>query len=189
DLLNLREEPLLLLLGTELDQRRCEQAFTEERDAVRRVRPRVLLVEDDLLGDVRGAPAVLLRPGQADPTVAAEQLLPLDADVPPRLVARTVPRPERGELAAQVLPQPGAHLRPESRFRGRVDEIHGGPTLLDRPVGFLACAPAAVRWSPDPTHPSTFVPTNRRDPAATSAMRGAGSLGRMANARPAHYET
>ena len=101
--------------------------------------------------------------GQVSPTQrsAPSSFSHSTRSVPAGLVARPVPRPERGELAFQVLAQPGAHLRSEGRFRGRVDEVHGGPTLLDRPVmfpgqdrnrGTRAAGGAALASIPWPTH-------------------------------------
>ncbi len=115
---------MLLLLGPVRDQRRCEQALSEEADPSRRAGEGVLLVEDDLLDDPRPAPAVLLRPGHPDPLVAAEDALPLDPGVVARLVGRPTSRPERGELTHQVLGEPAAHLVTEGGFFGGVAEIH-----------------------------------------------------------------
>ena len=126
DRLDLREEPALLLVGAELDECRREQALPEERDPRRRVRPRVLLVEDHLQGERQRPAAVLLRPRHAHPAVGAEHVLPLDADVPAALVGRPAARAERRELAREVLREPGAHLGAEGRLFGGVAEVHVG---------------------------------------------------------------
>src|SRR5262245_1279416 len=108
--LDRRQEASLLLLGAELDKGRCEQPLTEEGDARRRVRPRVLLAVDDLLREVRGAAAVLLGPVEPDPTIAAKQLRPLDPRVPALFVGRATTTAERGEFPGEMLGQPGPHL-------------------------------------------------------------------------------
>src|SRR6266540_1769838 len=118
--LDLGQEALLLLIGPVRDQRRREQPLTEEADAGRRVRLGVLLVEDDLLGEARGTPAVLLRPPETDPAVAAEHALPLDAHVPVALVGRSAAAPDLREVAHEVVGEPGAHLVAERGLRGRV---------------------------------------------------------------------
>ena len=124
DRLDLGEEALLLLLGAVRDERRGEQALAEEADPGRRTRLGVLLVEDHLLDDAGVAAAVLLGPGQADPAVLAEQALPLDADVVAGLVGRTTAGAELGELADQVLGQPGTHLVAECCLGGSVAKVH-----------------------------------------------------------------
>src|SRR5204862_44618 len=91
----------------------------------RGVRLGVLLAEDDLLGEARVAPAVLLGPVEPDPAVAPEQLLPLDTQLPGGLVRRPASAAELGELALEMLGEPGAHLIAERRLRGCVEEIHG----------------------------------------------------------------
>src|SRR5690606_27038743 len=80
--LDLGEEAPLLLLGPVRDERGGEEALTEEAHTCGCARLGVLLVEDDLLGDAGIAAAVLGGPAQTDPPVAAEQLLPLDAQLP-----------------------------------------------------------------------------------------------------------
>ena len=66
--------------------------------------------------NVSAAAAVLLGPRHPDPAVGAEHPLPLDPDVPARLVGRAPRGAERGELAGQVLGQPGLHLGAEGRL-------------------------------------------------------------------------
>ncbi len=55
------QEPALLLGVGEVDERRPEQALTDEPGAARTTGPRVLLVEDDLLGQRQAAAPVLDR--------------------------------------------------------------------------------------------------------------------------------
>src|SRR5581483_3574912 len=83
-----------------------------------------------LLRERRGAPAVLLGPRQSEPTVLAEELLPLDADLPRRLVGGAAASTELGELATEVLPEPRPHLGAERRLLGGVREVHRPRTLL-----------------------------------------------------------
>ena len=71
-----RQEPRLLLLGPERDQRRAEQLLAEVVDPGRRVGARVLLVEDHLLPQAEPAAAVLLRPAHAGPAVLGQQPVP-----------------------------------------------------------------------------------------------------------------
>ena len=125
DRLDLGEEPLLLLVGTELDEGRGEEALAEERDPSRRVGPCVLLVEDDLLGDAGAAAPVLERPRDAHPAVAPEQPLPLDAHVPARLVGGAAARPQRGEVAGEMVAEPPAHFGAERGLGGAVTKVHG----------------------------------------------------------------
>ena len=140
DRLDLREEPALLLVGAELDERGREQALAEERDPRRRVRPRVLLVEDHLLGE-RAAPGRRTPPATTCPTQRSAPSTrshsmrtsqPVSSAGPPR-------RAERRELAGQVLGEPRAHLGAKGRLFGGVAEVHAGRTLLDRPVRFPCC--------------------------------------------------
>ena len=126
DRLDLREEPALLLVGAELDEGRGEEALAEERDPRGSVRPRVLLVEDHLQRERKRPPAVLHGPGRAHPAIRAEHVLPLEADIPPRLVGRAATRAERRELAGEVLGQPRAHLGAKGRLFSGVAEVHAG---------------------------------------------------------------
>ena len=81
--------------------------------------------------------AVLLRPRHADPAVGAEHPLPLEPDVPAGLVggpaarARARRTPRSGGSASQA--RTSARKAASS---GVSTEVHGGGTLLDRPVWF-----------------------------------------------------
>ncbi len=59
------------------------------------------------------APAVLAGPGQAEPAGRRELLVPPDADVPRLGVVRAAQAAVLGELADEVLVEPGAHLAAE----------------------------------------------------------------------------
>ena len=120
------QEASLLVLGAVGEQGRGEEPFAEEADAGRRVRSRVLLAEDDLLGEVGAPPPVFVGPGQTEPAVLAEQLLPLDAQVPAGLVGGTASPADLGELAREVLAEPGADLVAERGLVGRISKVHGG---------------------------------------------------------------
>src|SRR5205814_5587831 len=85
---------------------------------------RVLLGENRLLPECGAPPAVLLRPAEADPARLAELALPLHAQVPVLLVGRAPGATDPGELADQVLGQPGTHLVPKGRFLGRIAKVH-----------------------------------------------------------------
>src|SRR6185295_7099283 len=103
---------------------RPEQTLAEERDAAGGVGLHVLLVEDRLLAE-RGAPAaVRLGPAEADPARLTELALPLHAHVPVLLVGGAAAPADPGELADQVLGQPGLHLVAEGRFLGRIAKVH-----------------------------------------------------------------
>ena len=73
------EERPFLGVGAEVDDGRPEQPLADDPDPSRTARARVLLVEDHLLEQRRAAAAVLRGPAEADPTVAAELLLPREA--------------------------------------------------------------------------------------------------------------
>src|SRR5205823_2719677 len=89
---------------------------------------------DQLLGDGGAAAAVLGGPAQADPARLAQLPLPLEPDVPPRLVGRSPAAAEGGVLAQQVLAQPGANLVAKGFVGGAEAEVHPAPVLLDRAV-------------------------------------------------------
>src|SRR5262249_47234906 len=88
---------------------------------------------------------VLLGPVEPDPAVTPEDLLPLDTQVPRRVVRRPAPAADLGELAHEVLGQPRPDLVAERRLGRRVEEVHQLPgsvagllrtvrTVLDRSV-------------------------------------------------------
>src|SRR5438477_321990 len=72
----------------------------------------------------------------------AELLLPLEADVPPRLVGRATAAAEGGVLADEVLIQPGAHLIAEDLVFGAPAEIHGPGRYLTTRSSFTPAATA-----------------------------------------------
>ena len=128
DRLDLREEPALLLVGAELDERRREQALAEERDPRRRVRLGVLLVEDDLLRERRRRgrrtpPATTCPTQRSAPSSRSHSI----ADVPARLVGRARPtEPSAANSPVRCSASQAAHLGAEGRLIGRVAEVHGG---------------------------------------------------------------
>src|SRR5206468_456056 len=91
------QEALLLGLAAHGHQRRPEEALAEERDPAGGVGLDVLLVEDRLLAGADAPPAVLLGPGQPDPSRRAELALPLHADVPELLVGGAPASADPGE--------------------------------------------------------------------------------------------
>ena len=115
-----RQEPPLLRFGPEGDQRRPEELFPDVSEPPRRPSARVLLVERDLLGERRVAPAVLLRPAEAGPPRRGERPLPR----PPRLgrevlVARASSPPQGGKLVDEMRLEPPPHV-PAERLGVRV---------------------------------------------------------------------
>ena len=123
---DLRQEPLLLLVGAEGHQRRAEQLLAEVVDPHRRVGPGVLLVEDHLLDQAQPAAAVLLRPADAGPAVLGQQPVPGEPLVVRLVVAPgTAEAAQRGPLAGQVLLEPGPHLGAERLVLVGVGQVHG----------------------------------------------------------------
>ena len=108
----------LLLVGAEVHDRRAEQALADDADAARPAGARVLLVEDHLLDERRAAAAVLGRPAEADPAVAAELLLPLPPLVEQLvLVARTAAAAHRRERSVEPIGEPRARVGAEAFLR------------------------------------------------------------------------
>ena len=128
------QEAVLLLVGAEGDEGRPEQALAHEADPAGRLGPGVLLVPDDLLGDGQAVAAVLLGPADADPALAAEELLPLEAALEVLvLLARPAEAPQRGEVARQMGLEEVPGLGPERLVLVAEPEVHG-PSLPSPPV-------------------------------------------------------
>src|SRR5262249_49628150 len=127
-----------------------EQPLTEERDARRRVGAGIFLIEDDLLAEIGAAAAVLDGPREADPAIGAEDVLPLEPDVPAGLVGGATAGSARGELPGEVLAQPGAHLLPEGGLGRGVGKVHGINSTLG-PLGPGNPTLKAVRARADAT--------------------------------------
>ena len=108
------QEPLLLLRGSEGDQRRAEQFLAEVVDLGGCVGDRVLLVERNPMRDGQAAAAVLDRPAQTGQAGLREMLIPGEPLVERLVFAAGPAEPfERGEFTDQVLGQPIADLGPE----------------------------------------------------------------------------
>jgi hypothetical protein len=84
----------------------------------------VLLEEHQLLLDGATAPAVLDRPGDAEPAAGGELVLPRQTELPPRVVGRPADARVARELPRQVLGQPGPDLLAARRLEGGVGEVH-----------------------------------------------------------------
>ena len=170
DRLDLREEAPLLLVGAELDQRRGEEALAEERDPRRRVRARVLLVEDDLLGERRRPAAVLLRPRQPDPAVGAEQLLPLDPrrPSPSRRPGRRPARARRTRPVRCSASQARTSARKAASAGVSTKSMAGRRYLTDR-SGFQ-CGRARSHWADDVTPRIGSLACSASSPALTAPV-------------------
>jgi hypothetical protein len=119
------EEAFLLRCGPEGDQRRAEQLLADVAEPPGRPRARVLLVEDDLLGERRVAPAVLFRPAQARPAGYGELALPGAAEIRREvLVPGTPAAAERRESADEVRLEPRASLAAEPLVAWRPSKFH-----------------------------------------------------------------
>ena len=121
-----REERLqvagLLRLGAAGDDRRPGHPEADHADVRRPFGPRLLLEVDRLEAGRQAAPAVLLRPRDADPAAVVQRPAPrahLGA-VEARLAAAMA-----AKLVGQVGVEPGANLLAEARLLGRVAEVHG----------------------------------------------------------------
>ncbi len=106
DLCDLREEAGLLLGGAEREQGRPEQVTAVDSHPVRRLCPGVLDLEDDLLGQRPPAAAVLDRPGDVQPLVLREELLPLPAKLPGGVVRRAADTQDAPEVTGEMIGQP-----------------------------------------------------------------------------------
>ena len=120
-----RQEPLLLLLGPVLQQRRSEEVAALRADPVRRLGQRMLDVEDELLPRRTAAAAVRLWPGDVEPPSGGQLLLPGEADVPGPVVRRPADTFGLAELADEVIGEPIAQLRAKGVvLRGQLGESH-----------------------------------------------------------------
>ncbi len=151
---DLRQEPALLLLGAEPEQRRAEQVLSLNADPVRCLSARVFVLEDDRLRQRRAPAAVLLRPGQPEPPPRRQLLFPAQPHVPRRRVVRTAHAAVPGKLADQVLAEPAADFVPERAvFLGDLD-VHRVPSATARagwpadPGGRPGCRTSPRRSSP-----------------------------------------
>ncbi len=127
-----RQIALLLFLGAPMDQRRAQQAHADRAGQDRRAGAEILLVEDDLLHEAGAAPAIFLRPGDADPAGGVHFLLPGAAAFQRLAIGRDalVLRVLDLEVVGQVRVEPGAQLAAEGGvFRG-VGEVHSVLLLL-----------------------------------------------------------
>jgi hypothetical protein len=127
-----RKERPLLVVAAEVDDRRSEESLADDADTPRSTRARVLLEEDHLLEQGRAATAVLGRPAEPDPAVAAELLLPCPALVEELvLVARSAPPPHLGERTVEAIREPRARVRAEAFLFGGETEVQArGPYLV-----------------------------------------------------------
>ena len=121
---DLLEVPLLLGLAPVRDDRGAGHPDAENVERRRRPVEDQLLVEEELLHPAQAAPAVLLRPRQAEQPRLVEAPLP----VPPELVelgARHVAHDRPGgPVRRQVGGEPGSHLGPERLLLGSEAEVH-----------------------------------------------------------------
>jgi hypothetical protein len=88
----------------------------------------VLQLEDDLLSRGSAPAAILDRPGDVEPAVGGELLLPGEAQLPVPVVGRSADAAVPGELAHEVVGEPVAQLLAERLFLGCEAEVH--PVLV-----------------------------------------------------------
>ena len=108
---NAGQKALLLLRRAIGHQRWRQQRLANMANAARAATAHIFLVEDDLLGQRRIAPAILHFPAKARPAALGQLLLPLLGQL--RVIAfRAQPCSmlERGELASQMLRHPFTHF-------------------------------------------------------------------------------
>ncbi len=116
---------MLLRVVAEVHDRRPEQAFADDADPPGSAGARVLLVEDDLLDERRAATAVLGRPPETDPVVAAELLLPLPALVEQLvLVAGAAAAAHFGEAAVETVGEPRPRVGTKTFLVGGEVQVH-----------------------------------------------------------------
>ncbi len=109
-----RQETLLLLRGAEGDQGGAQQFLAHDGDPGGCVGPGVLLVEDDLPGQVGAVAAELGGPAQAGPARGGQVPVPGQPLVETLVLAAGAPRAaQAGEGAGQVGVEPRAHLGAE----------------------------------------------------------------------------
>ncbi|SKX87750.1 Uncharacterised protein [Mycobacteroides abscessus subsp. abscessus] len=129
-----RKEALLLLFRTELDQRRAEQLLTEVIHPRRRVRARILLMEDDSLLECRATAPIPRGPTEACPAGRREVAIPRQPLGEELVLApRPTPTLERGEVADEILRQPLAHRSRE--LFGRVGRASHPFAQVDGTIG------------------------------------------------------
>ena len=163
-----RQEALLLLRGPEGDQRRAEQLLAEMVHARRSVGPRVLLVEDHLLEQRQAAAAVLLGPADAGPAVLREVAVPLDPLVVGLVLpARTALPAQLGEVAAEVLLQPGTDLGAERLVLLAVGQVHADTVAYQALVWFRQARPQSRQECP------MSVPPQQRPGTLPGVLRAA----------------
>ena len=117
-----RQEPVLLLLGAPLQDRRADEGVAEEVGAQRCLGAGELLVEDHALEGAEPLALVLGRPARADPAALVEPLGPLLVEPGPLLGRHreTLVEPALRE----VLLEPRTDLRAERLCLLRVAQVH-----------------------------------------------------------------
>ena len=131
-----RQIALFLFLAAPVDQRRAEQVHADRAGQDRRAGAEILLVEDNLLHEAGAAPAIVLRPGDADPAGRMHLLLPGAAALQRLAIGRDtlVLRILDLEVVGQVGFEPGAELAAEGGVFWSVGEVHFVLLLLLRRI-------------------------------------------------------
>src|SRR5581483_5742111 len=146
-----REESALLLVRAELHDRLADRVDREERQ--REARPPRFVREDELLDLPAGLTAVLLRPADPEPAVAAQLADRLQAGRAAAVAPRHLGAPLGGHQRGEVL----AQLAAQRLLFGRVRDPHSSGPLPRTETCFSFLAP---RRGPRKVTPSTS--SNRR---------------------------
>ncbi len=164
---HLPEDALLLLVGPELEDRRCEQEDAVLRDALRHAGAVVLLLEEEPLPQARVAAAVLLRPRHHGVARIEQRAFPLEMG---REAGAGVARRER--RTGDVRLEPRAALGAEPLLGGAEREVH---RRADRTVAgivrSLALLPAPGRRTMARWLPRSCSSRIRASPRSTSSAR------------------
>ena len=168
---NFRQESLLLILGSKMDQRRTEQSFTDMSHTTGPPGPSVFFVKNHLLSQRATATAHTLWPTHSDPTGLAEQPFPGVAFLEERVfVAGPTTTPHDLELTLQVSFEPAGHLSAKSLIFFGESSVQSGDLRRGSMSGREATPPrsrtlpglASIRgrWT------LRYDPTRMQDPSA-----------------------
>src|SRR5262249_51927958 len=122
---DLAEVPRSLRGGAVLHEGGAEHGDAPAVHGLRRLRPRHLLVEDDLFHDGDAAAAVLRGPVEADVAGLVKGALPLTQPVHLVAIGAGGGEGTAAEVSGYVLGEPGARLGPEPLLLGGEVEVHG----------------------------------------------------------------
>src|SRR5215510_8360937 len=122
---DLPEVPRSLRGGAVLHEGGTEHGDAPAVHGLRRLRPRHLLVEDDLFHDGDAAAAVLRGPVEADVAGLVKGALPLAQPVHLVAIGAGGGESTAAEVSGYVLGEPGARLGPKPLLLGGEVEVHG----------------------------------------------------------------